>query len=92
MIDEVNKGEGMKLAIVYPDRDGWTVDQFKEAAHKRNVSVQTISLTDETLATRAFDEQLGGVDAVLWKFADATTAAFLATYQYGRGSYAKHDR
>ena len=43
---EVKKGEGMKLAIIYPDQEGWTVDRFRESAEERGIEVQTIAVTD----------------------------------------------
>ena len=69
----------MKLAIIYPDKGGWTVDQFRECAKNRGIVVETIEVTDELLATGEVDARVAGVDAVLWKFADATLAAFLAS-------------
>lgn len=68
------------MAIIYPDQEGWTVDQFRESAGKRGVAVQTVEVTDDLLASREVDKQIADVDAVLWKFANATLAGFLASY------------
>lgn len=76
----MNTGGEMKLAIIYPDQEGWTVDQFRESAGKRGVAVQTVEVTDDLLASREVDKQIADVDAVLWKFANATLAGFLASY------------
>ena len=77
---EVKKGEGMKLAIIYPDQEGWTVDRFRESAEERGIEVQTIAVTDELIARQDVDRRVSEADAVLWKFADATLAGFLASY------------
>lgn len=77
---EVKKGEAMKLAIIFPDKEGWTVDQFRESAKKRGAEVQTIEVTDELIAKGQVDAQIQRADVVLWKFAEATLAGFLASY------------
>lgn len=77
---EVKKGEGMKLAIIFPDKEGWTVDRFRESAEGRGIEVQTVAVTDELIARGQVDIQIQQADAVLWKFADATLAGFLASY------------
>lgn len=76
----MKEGGNMKLAIIYPDQEGWTVDRFRESAKLRDITVETIALTDELIATKQVDERVAAADAVLWKFADATLASFLASY------------
>jgi glutathione synthase/RimK-type ligase-like ATP-grasp enzyme len=73
-------GGVMKLAIIYPDQEGWTVDRFRESAKLRDIEVETVTLTDELVATGQVDKQIATADAVLWKFANATLASFLASY------------
>lgn len=70
----------MKLAIIYPDQEGWTVDRFRESAEGRGIVVETVAVTDELIARQQVDAEIDKVDAVLWKFADATLAGFLASY------------